>query len=551
MFKRKRKTSKRSRKASRSQVLEKKASRGQKKSSSSLRARKAKPSRYPDRRMSVSDDRELENRIQASISKQKRKQKQKIAKRKAKRARRRKFFLSVILLATFAFVAVFLVKRYILTDTIKTIPELRAGTIKEINAELKVTDTSNRQLTAAERQADVNQLMTYLDTVPSANALSKRTEGLPQLMATLKEEALNAQDDTAFFAILDKMVLALGDPQSALINLDRYESLTREIGSGFYEPDSAYAKALRDPRVVNRYQRLAEAQEPIPVETVEETAADETENADVAENPEEIEDPEAGVAEPEAPEADQAEEAPLPRLWTIEGTNIAVIDQLDFTEHSTGLHAQVLEDLFQQADSANAIIIDLRNQSGQSTSYWAKNILPYISTGNVGASSIIYFPQGYDGYMDYLSVHEQLAEFNLQEDRDAISMLTPQAVQDQITDLDFQKKITYSVLPSDKKVVTSSVVLLVDGTTAGAAETFADFCLANSIVAVAGQATAGKAWNVPPFLIKLDHSGLLVSLNVGVPLARDESALTKDARVLPSISLEGGDILQLLVNRLR
>lgn len=549
MFKRKRKPSRRSRSSARSQRLKSKVTRGRRKTPSRVQAKKAKPHRYPSRPVSQTGDTDMEQRIQDSIIRQKRKQKHKLARRKAKKARRTKLLLSAVFLVAFALIAVFVVKKYILTDPIQSIPDLRANTIAEINADLQVTDTSNRQLTSAEREADVNQLMEYLDAVPQANALGKNSEGLPQLMATFKEEALNAENDAAYFAILERMVLALGDPQSAIVSVDHYNRLAKEIGSGFYEPDSTYAKSLRDSRVVARYQRLQdeltaaneEAQAEESTETVEGDTPAETEASTEPEASEEAVEPPTPVEE----------EVILPRLWTIEGTNIAVIDQLDFSEQATGLHAEILEQHFEQANSANAIIIDLRNQSGQSSSYWAKNILPYISTGNVGASSMIYFPQGFDSYMDYLSVHEQLVEFDLQEDRDAISMLTPQTVQDQITDLDFQKKITYSVLPSNKKVVSNSVVLLVDGTTTGAAETFADFCLANSIVAVAGQPTGGKGWNVPPFLVKLDHSGLLVSLNVGVPLTRDESALQKDAKVLPSISLEGGDLIQLLVNRLR
>ena len=451
--------------------------------------------------------------IRESANRRKQKLRRKALKRSARRKRRFRFFLGLLVLAGLLIGGRYFIKKFVLTDSLSEIPDLRAEANRQILDKLLVTDSSGRMLTSAEKEADIRQLEDYLQAVPIVNAPGKEAKDYYSSFDRLKKEAIASESDQEFFNTVQKIVLLLDTPRSYLVDRSRYEDLVKESGHGFFEPGSAYERAVNHPRVKDRYQRL----------------------------------PKAKPADPEA----EKKLASGPMHKVIDGTSISIIDNLSFTEQATVLHADQLNRLFEQVNSANSIIIDLRNQQGYSNSYWAKNILPYISTGNVGASTDLYLPSAFDQYLDYLSIREEMVEFDLQDDREAISMLIPQSIHDRLDDLDFQKKITYSSLPSDKKRAAGSVVLLIDETTGGAAETFADFCIANGIADVAGRSSSGTGWSLPPFLLKLDHSGLLVALDIAVPINRDKSDLQRDAKLNPTIVLEGDDILQTLVNSLR
>lgn len=466
-------------------------------------ARKSSKDRQKPEKKSINH---LEKQILAS--EQRRKNKKRAQKKeKLVKKRRRRFLIFILLFLGLLIFALYQIIDYLfLTDYLDELPVIRKEANQSIQDTLLVTDTSNRSLTQAEKEEDLSQVLTYMDRVPKVNAPAKTEDAYEQNLQVLVDQARESTSDEAFIESLDEILVLLGDPQSKLVREDDYRRLLQEEGHDFYEAGSTYSRVLNLDRVEKRYGSK---------------------------------DSNEGSA--------QGINIPPPQLNFYKDGRVAVLSELNFTGQGGIAHGPLMEDIFQEANTASNLIIDLRGLSGFSNSYWVENILPYISEGNNGASTYLYFPQGFNRYMDYLSIQEQMIEFDIQDDREPISMLIPQDVQEEVADLDFQKEMTLSSLRSEKNQITSNVFLLIDENTGGAAESFAEFCKLNNIGQIAGQTSSGTGWTVPPFLIPLKHSGLIIQLNVAVPLNTDQTNLQKYTGLKPHIVLGGDDLLEALL----
>lgn len=444
----------------------------------------------------------LEEEVERSRKKSQRKIAYKQEKKRKKKVQRRRRFFFILLFLLIAFVLIRLVQRLILTDQPKKIPQTRAMINESITGDLAIADTRGRMLTPAEKKADLEDLIDCLESLPPANCPGK-LDGQFKAEESSARQALTIEGtDETYMAILDKLARSSGG-SARLLNQGDYQRALKNLGHGYFEKDSPYAKAITDPRVKDRYSRL------IPMEV------------DPSKN--------------------------QPRL--VKAGNSLVLSGLSFEEGDVEEAVRLLPGYLRQAQSANRFIIDLRGVQGASHSYWIQALATQLSRGSYSAETTLYFSQGFDPYVSYMSTQEKLEHFDLQDDREDLSFQVPESIRRKVTDMTYQKLMTCSFVGRGQKLSKDRLVLLVDKNTSNAAESFADFCQHNQLATIAGEPTMGNAWDIPPAYLILKHSGFLVEFDITLQQSLDGTDLTKDVRVQPDLSLTGKDLLQVLLGR--
>lgn len=494
----------------------------------------------------------LEMRIQQSQMKQIEKRKR-LKRKKQMRKRRIRFavIVFILLLILLCFLVNF-VKRKFFTSHLGTVPTLRYEANQAVKGTLLVTNVGSRNLTSAEKESDVNQLIEYLQKIPAINSQSKQDGTFETKITELKDKALSSTNDDEFFSAVSELVEVVQDPLTKVITLDEFVSLQNANGFGFFEKDSPYLLAISNQHSMQRYQKMVTADygksimpKIEPKEPTEEHIDEENNDGEnTVENSSTAIPTITELAKNKAPEN-------TPKVNFHSSGKFAVIDHLSFSDSDISNHINALREIFQQVGSASTIIIDLRGNTGTSQSYWTDCLLPFISSGNIGTSSKVLFTSGFDEYVDYLSVKENIPQFDLQDTREPLPSQVSQNIKNALSDLNFGKEITFSVSETKESVVPSEVILLVDKNTSGGAETFADFCKRTRVAEIAGTNTAGGSWDLPPFLIPLKYSGLVVSVHPTVSLNVESTDLERNTGVSPTIALSSSDLLAELLGMLQ
>jgi len=395
-----------------------------------------------------------------------------------------------------------LFQRHFMTSRIGEISDYRRRLNDQLLTQVQVTDTANRELTASERRADAMQLADAFRKQPYANPQIRDEAQFDAVTAPLIEQAASATTDQTFTQALDDLLKTLNYPNARLIGRSAYDRLHAQIGSGFYEAEGPYAAALNDERTVARYSRL-----------------------------------------PKAPSGATTPASTTLSCRRIDGFSAALISGLQFDRDRITADAERAERVFAEAKQYAVTVIDLRGVGGDDPDYWLTVIAPYLSSGEVAVSTAVNFAPGHDAYLDYFALKEHLIHFDMQDERSELSMLLPQDAQTELKGYAFMKTISYTLPLSDKTAHSPRIYLLIDAQTGGAAESFIDFCKVNHLATVAGVPTSGNGWRMPPFLYRLDHSGLLYTMDSGLPLNVSGDNLQSKTGCLPDLPLSGDDLL--------
>lgn len=422
------------------------------------------------------------------------------------RKRRIRSILLLVLIAGIAYGSWWAVDRFLLTKTLQSIPSHRAEANRTLAEDLLISDTSNRPLTKAEKLADLAKVHDVIqESYPRANVSSEAFQRWSDAYPTWKKMVEETTTDLAFYEVMAQGVAGLGDLKTRILTPEQYQSRLNNAGQDFYQVDSPYVLALRSTRVADRYQRLQPSVPQTPVERHQ------------------------------------------PSLEIHGANRVAVLKNIDLRIADVANDRDLLAGLLTQAKKYPYIVIDLRGVNGESTDYWTKNIASPLSRSDQGASSTMFIKGGFDDYIDYLSVKESLETFDLSDGRQEISMLLPQSLQDQISDMRYAKQITYSILADSTGGFHGKIFLLTDENTRGTADSFASFSRQTKFATVAGRATGGGGWDVPAFLAPLSHSGLVLEVDVTASSDPAQSGLIDTVKTNVDVPLQGDDLLQSLL----
>lgn len=137
-----------------------------------------------------------------------------------------------------------------------TYPKFRQEVMDSITKEIYVGNTEDRSLTSAEKISDFNKLSYYI----SRNyALDKENEKNYKILIdqteTFKKKVKKSKSDQEFFDIISSYLSILDDNRTHLLDVKTYNSIFP-----YYKEhkNSPRGKILGDAQVVNRYKRLFE-----------------------------------------------------------------------------------------------------------------------------------------------------------------------------------------------------------------------------------------------------------------------------------------------------
>lgn len=433
----------------------------------------------------------IERRIKNSKNKQLHKRHIKLKNRSIKKRKRRRIFVRLsllLMLTTIVFVAfIVIVKRMFFTDSPEKIPTIRQSLNEQIINNINPANTKGRKLTSAEMKADLEQLIQSIEGLPKENLKNIDKESYLQAKENAFKQIKTINTDGDFFELIDNFTKFSAGDNAKILDLAKYQKALRNLGHGLYVDGSPYAETLKDPRVKERYSRM------IPIK-------DNTNNK-------------------------------KPTL--VKNGNGLILSGLSFEEADIESAKKILPGYLSQAKTASSLTIDLRGIDGSSQSYWLECLAPYLVSGSYHAESYLYFGNGFDKYVDYLSTEEKSENIDLEDKRDEVSYRVPESIRKKIEDTSYQKKLTASVISQRMEIPPEKLILLVDESTKNAAESFADFFKHNGLATLSGNKTYGNAWDLPPFYLKLKHSGYLIAIDITLQQNLNGTSLTKDSGVDP------------------
>lgn len=185
---------------------------------------------------------------------------QNIRKRSKKRlkAQKRKFMIRRITLLLILVFIIFLLARTIFRKINKydsySYPKFRDDVMDSITKEIFVGNTDDRSLTSAEKVSDFEKLNYYLIR---SYAVDKNNEkNYKDLIAqsdSYKKRIKNSKSDQEFFDIISSYTSILDDNRTKLLDVKTYNNIF-----GYYKDNknSPRGKVLGDAQVVNRYKRI-------------------------------------------------------------------------------------------------------------------------------------------------------------------------------------------------------------------------------------------------------------------------------------------------------
>lgn len=398
-------------------------------------------------------------------------------KRRIKRKTRKKvkfrfyfFLLLCLILLGFSIYGIYqFIRRAFLVDNPDKLPTIRTLSHEKITEELVPLSTQGRNLSKKEKEEDLKQLLSLIDQLPTENHTIVE-EGINKY----KEKAIQSEDDGLFFTALKELMETLKNPDSRILTKIDYLSYRKKVGQELYTKDSPYAKAIENPRTIDRYQRS---------------------KASIKENP-------------------------LPELEQKKNSNKAIISNLSFQEEDFQRDLEILKKLSKKIQGVDHIVFDLRGSKGKSQSYWS-NFLPYFVHTNGKMERTVLIPSHFDPFLDFLSRKEKALGFDLQDDRNFLLEGDYTFLKER-KNLSSKKKLTLSAI-SQEIGHNRRIDVWVDQNTGYGAETFAYFILQEGLGQVLGKKTMGKAFHLPPALYSLKHSGYLVSLDFSFALNEEEN----------------------------
>lgn len=452
---------------------------------------------------------------QRAIESQRRHDRRQVMKRNQKRRRRRRrlfVLLALLLLCAAGYGAYTLLRRTFLVAHFDHLPTIREEANRAALDELLPSDTTGRPLTQAEKTADARQLQALLKNIPSS-LRSADADAVKVTLDNMVDRAAKTATDEEFFGVLQEMVKVAGTRQSSMLLPDTLANLRRNVGSGFYAADSPYTEALSDERVIARYARLRKA---MPKKKTK-----------------------AGTA------------FALPTLRIDTTTDTAILSGLAFEDGAYRTQKEDLARLMREARGHKYVLLDLRNTNGSSVEYWAEGLLPYLMTATYGVETRLFFPHGFENHVDYLAIKERIECLELEDEQQNVSNVQNEETRKAVKDMAYSKKLTITAKGNEDTPAPANLVLLVDKTTGGAAETFADFCRRLQNVELIGSKTAGTAWKIPAFPVKLLHSGYVALLDPVIALVPDEETMQAKTKVQPNIVTNAPNLLPFALEHLR
>lgn len=405
-------------------------------------------------------------------------------KLKLRRKRRRKkvffrFLTSLVLLFSLTFFGGKFIRKLFFTYKFDSLSNIRIESNKKLSSEIVISDTSNRELTVAEKKSDFNYLFDkVIENYPRIESNKSNYDAFVARKVEFLDKAINSADDRQFFNVLWEYMKLLGNKKTRILSSYNYDENLSLLNSNFYEEASPYYKLLADSRVKNRYDKLRKS-----------SKYTYTGNSNLD-------------------------------LKTLDNS-IAYIKIGKMTQTRLASDHQKIVTFLKSISSYKDLIIDIRGCGGISDEYWIKNLVEPITRSSYSLRSTILFGNNSaEDYMDYLSIGENNKYIDLTDDRKSLSQMA-EVNMDKFKNMKFAKDMTISISSNNEGGFSQNVYVLQDKNTTDAADSFSSFAKGSGFAKLVGDNSGAYGLDIPPFLYKLNHSAYILSIDSTVTLNSD------------------------------
>lgn len=190
----------------------------------------------------------------------------------------------------------------------------------------------------------------------------------------------------------------------------------------------------------------------------------------------------------------------------------------DFTEENKIDDQEKIKRFLDKVSNYSFLILDIRGSGGNSLSYFIESLVEPLADRLYVSNNFIL--EKNNKYIDYLNYYTKYDYFVLDEEDSPFKKLPSnlEISDDKISEFNYFKKYTIRVSPNEDNKFKGKIYILQDENTTNAADAFSQFANRTGFATTVGKTTKGGGVNLSPVIIKLPHSGLLVSMPVGMGL---------------------------------
>lgn len=400
-----------------------------------------------------------------------------------RKRRRKKIFFRLLTLFVLIFALTFfggkVVKKLFFTYKFDNLSDIRIESNKKLSSEIVISDTSNRELTVAEKKSDFNYLFDkVIENYPRVESNKSSYDAFVARKVEFLDKAINSADDRQFFNVLWEYMKLLDNRKTRVLSSYNYDENLSLLNSNFYEEASPYYKLLTDSRVKNRYDKLRKSSK-----------------------------------------------------YTYKGNSNLELKTLDnsiayikigrMTQTRLASDHQQIVTFLKTKSSYKDLIIDVRGCGGISDEYWIKNLVEPITRSSYNMRSTLLFGNNSaEDYMDYLSIGENNKYIDLTDDRKSLSQMA-EINMEKFKNMKFAKYMTISISSNNEGGFSQNVYVLQDKRTTDAADSFASFAKGSGFARLVGENSGAYGLDIPPFLYKLNHSAYILSIDSTITLNSD------------------------------
>lgn len=173
---------------------------------------------------------------------------------------------------------------------------------------------------------------------------------------------------------------------------------------------------------------------------------------------------------------------------------------------------KLLSDYFNKVKNYQALVIDIRGNSGGDSAYWMMNIVEKLASKPYSSTTYVFLKDGevINKYKEELKkVHKDPYESIENLDTTKLPNLPPEVEEK----FKYYDEFTMTINPNDSVNFKGNIYLLVDDVVYSSAEAFAVFAKDSGFATLIGKTTGGDGLGSDPILLSLPKSGYILRMS--------------------------------------
>lgn len=191
----------------------------------------------------------------------------------------------------------------------------------------------------------------------------------------------------------------------------------------------------------------------------------------------------------------------------------------------------VISKYIKTLENHEAIVIDIRGNSGGSDEYWTEVISRIIPNSYNTSGYILYRDS------DIITNYIKSRNINTEDIEDLPKEIVSNGPDEIMSEFKYFIKNDRLINRKDSINFKGNIYLLVDNVVYSAAESFSIFCKENDVATVIGETTGGDGGGYDPILFNLKNSGLIVRM-AGDMYLTDSGVCNEEFKTIPDYIIE-------------